>query len=1078
MKSKVILFSLFTQFAFSQGGFSQKYDTQIINQEILESLYEKNDLQGVINELSKTPFLHPDYLNNQITIISHYSSLDKKDEALKICQDLLNNKLIDPNYQIPLIYGSLLSDAKEYDKALEQFDIAQKYIPNSPILRYNYALVYYRKEEIQKAINVLEENLKFFPYHASSIYMLGKIALDDNNFAVASSAFLTYLLTNPGGTHAKYILQILDKKTSSYYAAPSKYKYSNSGDNFEEFDLIFKNDFPLNKNYKLRIDFNEIYSRNLQAIFDYYKDHKFQDGFTENNFGKWIANVAETNKVKEITYYTLSSLLDSNPKLFGKNEKQIVNYIKTEEFYNLFKLYATKNIDGVKTHITLSDNLYKYTTFPNEMYDNNNFDGKLFYPTAILKREFKYRDGINVGIVKEYDEKGNLTFVADIKDEDNYKFTNYNPKTNKIISTGSYVNDKLNGLKTSSDIFGNKKLDENFKDNEFDGLTHLYYVDGSVKLNRGYKEGEFDGVYELFSSNNKIIAKGNYKQDEPDGKVEYFYVNGDVKGHDQGNNGKLEYSERRNVLGNVINKETYINGKISKSEVFDYSGKIESLSEFDKNGIIVKSQYFDNKGNLYYEDLYKNNDLASSMHYSVNYPKGVKVAKKGNYEYKDYNDQLIFTMPFKNGKADGVKKHYNKNGIVTSEEVFSNGTQTGLTKLYYSSGQLYKTTKYDNNKKNGLETVYTNLGSVISESNYVNGELDGMQTNYYANGKVSSYIYYSDGFKNGKSIEFNLAGEIERISYYSNDIIYKKENYIAGKLFSTDDRIDRNGTYEVKRSDAQTQIITTKNGILHGDYNLKLADGTIILTSSYKNSNLQGPYKEYNALGNLILSKNYEADLLQGEVLEYDIVGNLFIKSNYKNDIQIGSTKKYYPNGTVMVSSESFDNQENGETVYYNYKGQPVFALGYNKGNIEYYKVLEGKNLGNAITYNFKSKLNIISKYENGQNAIELTIDNGLLNDKFNIYQDNGTLIYGVVYKDFSFNKIVMNHENGKNYYVKNFEKSNKVGIQTFYDSTSKKLVEENYSFGYLHGKSIFYKNGVPVKTLNYDSDVVTSISK
>src|SRR5690606_3937527 len=77
------------------------------------------------------------------------------------------------------MYAIFLSDEKEYDSSEKIFKESEKYLSNSSVFLYNYAILYIRKKENQKALDLLERIITNDPNHASSHYLLGVMAFEN-----------------------------------------------------------------------------------------------------------------------------------------------------------------------------------------------------------------------------------------------------------------------------------------------------------------------------------------------------------------------------------------------------------------------------------------------------------------------------------------------------------------------------------------------------------------------------------------------------------------------------------------------------------------------------------------------------------------------------------------------------------------------------------------------------------------------------------------------------------------------------------------------------------------------------------
>jgi len=143
-------------------------------------------------------------------------------------------------------------------------------------------------------------------------------------------------------------------------------------------------------------------------------------------------------------------------------------------------------------------------------------------------------------------------------------------------------------------------------------------------------------------------------------------------------------------------------------------------------------------------------------------------------------------MQLKNGKLNGVYKHYNLNNKLTIEQMFSDGVLDGISKEYYTDGRIRLEQEFKNGNKNGFYRKWLN-DTVVTVCNYDNNQLHGKFTQYHLNGKeidvsmlnlseeekknilestrekgrhVKLYGKYSDGKKVGEWYEYNETGDV------------------------------------------------------------------------------------------------------------------------------------------------------------------------------------------------------------------------------------------------------------------------------------------------------------------------------
>lgn len=308
----------------------------------------------------------------------------------------------------------------------------------------------------------------------------------------------------------------------------------------------------------------------------------------------------------------------------------------------------------------------------NRYDDNGNKTGKWleYHPNGELAREVSYKNGQEDGIVKEYNEKGNLigmekyesgiiqenaaeTYFIDLyreyfpdgsvrlvggKTEDGRKqgvFREYDQKGN-IVRGLIYEHDTLiaeGGIVDEKGIFR--------------GDWKYYYITGELKGEGAYKDGVKDGLWVYYHINGELEQKGKYSKGKPSGDWKWYYANGQLE-REEGFRGGLrdgmvvEYD----TIGNVMTRGEYLDGMREGEWYYNVGDHIE---------------------------------------------KGAFVAdlKDGLWEfyYKNEEETLMFEGEYDNGLEVGKHVWYHPNGKVELEGKYRSGLKTGDWKKFDENGQ-------------------------------------------------------------------------------------------------------------------------------------------------------------------------------------------------------------------------------------------------------------------------------------------------------------------------------------------------------------------------------------------------------
>ena len=112
------------------------------------------------------------------------------------------------------------------------------------------------------------------------------------------------------------------------------------------------------------------------------------------------------------------------------------------------------------------------------------------------------------------------------------------------------------------------------------------------------------------------------------------------------------------------------------------------------------------------------------------------------YYYNNGQLEIESETPFKNGKENGIKKKYYKNGRLKRETPHTDGKANGIEKKYYENGRLKGETPYTDGKLNGVVKEYYETGELLREAPYKNGEHDGVAKIYDKNGQLREKHFY------------------------------------------------------------------------------------------------------------------------------------------------------------------------------------------------------------------------------------------------------------------------------------------------------------------------------------------------
>lgn len=196
---------------------------------------------------------------------------------------------------------------------------------------------------------------------------------------------------------------------------------------------------------------------------------------------------------------------------------------------------------------------------------NGNGYLKLYYDGIQLEEEGEIREGLSVGIWKNYYEDGTLSHIYNYTDGEPFLDKFYDSKGNLIVENGTGT------MKYFTD--SNLPLYEiEYKNGLVDGASKIYNLDGQLITHSNFKKGKLNGSTIIYDENGLIQTEGNYIQGEQDG-----------------------FWKWNNNIGTINSSITYINGKKEGEQLFyDSDGLFVIYKEIYKDGELISSEDVEN----------------------------------------------------------------------------------------------------------------------------------------------------------------------------------------------------------------------------------------------------------------------------------------------------------------------------------------------------------------------------------------------------------------------------------------------------------------------------------------------------
>ena len=1072
MRSTVILLStlLFSVISFAQYDV---YDTDTFfasaQDEINNDNYDK-----AIEIYQQIHPSDPRFLEAQIQTTYILFEKEDYDKTINLLEPLYKEGRFKENPQLYVLLGSAYSDEEKFKEAEKIFKEGEEVTPNYGTLMFNLAILYQRLEDDKKALHYIKRTMDSNPNISSAHYLLSSMAFENGQVGLGCLAAIAYLANSPEGTYAGDMILAINEKMGSHYLEETGVKLSDKGDDFSNLDMILRNEFPLDRKYKLNCSIDDIYTRHVQAVIEYAAEHKVGNGYFEKIYIPYLADIHKKGYTEHFQYWTMRALTNGDiGKEIQKKEKEIIAYV--QEYYQTYfwNLYSKRTVDhfGKQEEVNYYlENNVPYLACTIDKNGEIQGYGKFLDKYGRKTGKVFYKESTPEGDAEYYDTDGNL--------EEKRKYADGN-----IDGENIYFNKE-----------GNKIAVYQYKDGKRDGIVKTYYADGSESCKVGYSEGKLNGIYTCNYENGQTKFKANYKDDKLDGEKLEYEADGTLTAKeyfkDNFYDGTCIYYNPNTgeELSTIIYKEgnpekSYTRKNNAGNLTFEYikNGDKEQIKYYDEgeldyiryleNDVKEKYEYYDN-GKMFLENKYKNDKLSYITQYTAKDPKGKKL-DLSNAIVSTYDGNKMSNLKYENGKLNGLCKYYYPNGKSRSEITYVNGDEHGVATNYNTSGTVKR--KY-NVKSDTLNGLYTNYDKGIkSDETYYNmGEIQGPFYYYWKNGELKYNGFYHQGNEQGETKKYRSDGSLSLVQKYDNGDYLKATFYnLKGNKEAVKD-FTKDGPQTINyKSFPYVDKYSLKNGKINGKNTRIATNGDVIYDLTYVNGKRNGSCKYHHPSGNLNTESIQKNNKTQGPTTYFDHMGLLYATTTYVDSKEYGLEEYFYPNGSKRLSHSNVDDKIEGEQIIYNQKDEPVVKLYYDESFITSFWVIgqEGtEKLG-------KNKKTIEGKYPNGKTAVSISVDKMLFNGAYKIFSDTGSPIYTTEYKNSRFNgKNIFYRENGKKYVEANYTDGGRNGETTYYDENGDIAISYKSKNGDYHGDYKIYKNGKLVSTKTYFDDELIEI--
>lgn len=1081
-----LLAGLFLSIHVQAQNFQPINSGEVINNGV--SLHDKGKYKEAIALYRQVPRNDTNYAQAQYELALTLTADSNFNEALTICEKGIQLDNITYESSFRILYGSILDDLGEQNRAIQVYDSALVKYPQMQNLLLNKAVTLMRMKKYDEAETMLKDLITRNPFYSSAQYRLGLCELNKGQIVPAMMCFFTYLLNNPSGNYSSHVIKLIDnisKSTDMIMDYINQRKEQPSG-NFAMVEQIMLSKIALDKNYKVLTDLDDPIFRQLQVMMEKLQFDESNPDFFMQFYVPYLKDIYNKNLFEPSIYEAFSGVqIDKIQRYLKKNSKEKdqamaviganwdglrstreISFAKRASAPALYHFddgvfYAKGKLNGDNptgswTFYHDNGNIKSTGSFN----DNGKKEGKwtYYFSDGKLSGYDNWKNGVQDGEDLTYNRYGVLSAKAMYS---NGKLTGEKTSFYALghpFSIQQYKDDKGQGSYTEFYSSGLKKIVANMEDDQLSGIYRSFYENGQPQIVTNYEKGKLNGNYKSYYDNGQLEFECTYKNGQPEGQGLTYHPNGKIKTKVQYVNGVQEGEEQDyNDEGVLVSKSSYKNGKsIGQANYYSDEGKLYATYVFD-NDKIKSATFFDKSG----KELSTSNRQGKSILLTMFTADGFKTAaftlndqgEKQNNNTLYYNSGKVReTSNYKDGKIEGLLTGYFENGKKSYEAIYSNDKKNGILKNYYADGSIKSETWYKDDELNGNSIVYNMKGHITSISTYLNNDLYGTRQNFFENGKLDDEEVYKNGWLQSV-YQYDSTGKMIHVSKLENGSGKYDEIYPNGqKLFE--------GTYV--------------QGSLHGAFTKYFFDGSVENTRTYNHGLLDGDYKEYFYGGKLSVEGKYTMGKKTGTWKFYSSEGKLTREEPYVNGEENGTEVSYFPNGKINQEISYKNDEKNGIMKRYSDDGQLSGIFYYKEGEITGYSYndKEGKPVpvipvpgGNGKVKTYFSNSNVSSEMEFNDGKLtgpyklyfpngkvyynETNQDNGLTVGMTEQYYGNGNLqsSYNYYYNngDGAYKEY---YENGKLKVEGTLYNGQQNGVQTFYDPTGKVTGKRTYYYG------------------------------
>lgn len=177
----------------------------------IDNLMVDNDSDNIKNleYLIHQAAIHIYRYTQPFILASYFKHLNKSDEALKIVKEIVRDEKNANKVWAYNLWGLMLYDQKEYNEAINKYNLALNEDPKFVIAHTNLGIVYYDDGKHNKAKESYEKAIDLDPKSSPAYNNLGRVYYAEGDYSKAIKSYKKAISLDPTDSSAYYNLGIV-----------------------------------------------------------------------------------------------------------------------------------------------------------------------------------------------------------------------------------------------------------------------------------------------------------------------------------------------------------------------------------------------------------------------------------------------------------------------------------------------------------------------------------------------------------------------------------------------------------------------------------------------------------------------------------------------------------------------------------------------------------------------------------------------------------------------------------------------------------------------------------------------------